>query len=85
MILKVGVQNFLDRHEAALSKSSLLAKVFVVLLAIPVFLLTTIFKIGVGVSNMLSNEANAGMTIFVGLGLPNLVILFFKVCICICI
>ena len=80
VIGKVGVQNFLKRHSEKLSKTSVLGNICVATSVLPVFLLTAVFKIGAGASNHVWNEKTKMVAILVALGLPNLVILFFKMC-----
>ena len=81
VIGKVGVQNFLNRHEEKLSNASLLGKVCVAASVLPVFLLTAVFKIGAPASNHVWNETTKMLLIFVGLvtvSLTGLVTIFLK-------
>ena len=80
VIGKVGVQNFLNRHSEKLSRTTVLGKICVAVSVLPVFLLTAVFKIGAGASNHVWNEKTKMVAILIALGLPNLIILFFKMC-----
>ena len=56
VIGKVGVQNFLNRHEDKLFHASLLGKVCAAASVLPVLLLTALFKIGAAASNHVWDE-----------------------------
>ena len=75
-----GVQNFLQRHEEKLSEASTPGKICVAASVLPIFLLTTIFKIGVSATNRVWNTTAEMVTIFLSLGLPISVILLLKMC-----
>ena len=77
---KNGAQNFLLRHEEKLSKASILGKIFIGASVLPVFLLTTIFKIGVCATNRVWNASTEMVAIFLALGLPIFVIFLLKMC-----
>ena len=47
---------------------------------LPIFVLTAVFKLGVGASNHVWNEMTKMVVILAAVGLPSLVILFFKMC-----
>ena len=81
VIGKVGIQNFLNRHEEKLSNASLLGKVCVAASVLPVFVLTAVFKIGAPASNHVWNETTKMLLIFVGLVtviLTGLITIFLK-------
>ena len=79
-IAKTGVQNFLQRHEEKLSEASTLGKICLAASVLPVFLLTTAFKIGAFANNYVWNDQIQVVVILLGLGLPNLLILILKMC-----
>ena len=76
---KTGVQNFLQRHEEKLSEASILGKICVAASVLPVFLLTTVFKIGAAANNLVDNGIKE-MVIPLGGGLPILLLLLLKMC-----
>ena len=79
-IAKTGVQNFHQRHQEKLSEASILGKICVAASVLPVFLLTTVFKIGAFANNYVWNDQIQVIVILLGLGLPNLLILLLKIC-----
>jgi len=80
VICKNGVQNFLNRHEAKLEEASILGKICVASSVLPVFLLASVFKLGSIANNLLWNKTVGVLLLFLGIGLPNLVLLPFKMC-----
>ena len=79
-ISKTGVENFHQRHEAKLSETSILGKICVAASVLPLFLLTTVFKIGAGANIIVWNIDVEKVLVLSGLGLPNLLILLLKMC-----
>ena len=79
-ISKNGVENFLQRHQEKLSEASILGKVCVAASVLPVFLLTTVFKLGMWANNRVWNGIMFKILVLFGLGLPNLMILLLKMC-----
>ena len=80
VIGKNGVQNFLKRHKEKLSGTSIQGKICVAASVLPVFLLTTVFKLGASSSNGIWNGTTVEVAFLLGLGLPNLIILILKMC-----
>jgi len=77
---KSGVQNFLQRHDEKLSESSILGKICIAASVLPVFLLTSVFKLGAAASNGVWNGSNSQIANIFAVGLPILIILFLKMC-----
>ena len=73
-----GAQNFLQRHEEKLLEASILGKICVTASVLPVFLLTTLFKIGVFANNNAWNDDIELIVIFFGMGLPIFIILLLN-------
>ena len=80
VIGKGGVQNFLNRHQAKLSEASILGKICVAASVLPVFLLATVFKLGSIANNLVWNKKVGVLMLVLGTGLPNLILLPFKMC-----
>ena len=81
VIGKVGVQNFLNRHEDKLFQASLLGKVCVATSVLPVLLLTALFKIGAAASNHVWDEKTKMLLILIALVtviLGGLMVIFLK-------
>ena len=78
-IAKTGVQNFLQRHKEKLSEASILGKICVAASVLPVFLLTTVFKTGIFANNCVWERVYV-VVVFLGMGLPNLLILLLTMC-----
>ena len=81
VIGKVGVQNFLNRHEDKLFQASLLGKVCVATSVLPVLLLTAIFKIGAAASNHVWDERTKMVLILIAVViviLGGLMVIFLK-------
>ena len=75
-----GAQNFLQRHRHKLSEASILGRFFLGLSVLPVFLLTSAFKIGLRIF-VGTWDYNTALVVSISLvGLPNLSLLILKMC-----
>ena len=75
-----GAQNFLQRHEEKLLEASILGKICVAASVLPIFILTTVFKLGAYATNRTWNEDMVDTLNSIGVGLPILIILLLKGC-----
>ena len=78
LIGKVGVEDFLARHDEKVSRASTLGKLLVAASVLPVFLLTALFKIGTLGYTMMWKNTLILPTILLGIGLPILVLTFLR-------